>query len=210
MMVETIIEELRHFSWTYVDTGFRQGREAVLQQYQKQFEDYEQDPDHPVEESLAFWQIAITDMIERVAPYAVPEAYIFFLEHYGGLAIDGNQHHFSLLGIGPMVETWYGYMNSGDHADLESAKLGWLELGALVFRADHRYIGQRVLFFLDLAGTIQYQAVIGIGPWDGVTPRTFNMLNNIRVHSDKWKILANSFNEFLEQAARTRGSFTYT
>ena len=50
MMVETIIEELRHFSWTYVDTGFRQGREAVLQQYQKQFEDYEQDPDHPVEE----------------------------------------------------------------------------------------------------------------------------------------------------------------
>ena len=210
MKIIDIVEKLRPSSWAYIDVGFRQGREAVLRQYKQQFEPYEEEPSQPIDDSLAFWQDAIKDLRKRAAPYDVPEDYIFFLEHYGGLAIDGAKLYFSIHGIGPMVETWYGYMNSGDHVLLESTQLGWLSLGDLVFRGSHKYSNQRVLFFLDLAGTIQKFSVIGIGPWDGVTPRASSVLNDIHAHSGLWKILATSFTEFLEQAAETRGEFRYT
>src|SRR5258706_7297509 len=118
--VISIIEKLRPFSWAYIDTGFRQGREAVLKQYKQQFDQYEEDKDQPIDEILVIWQNAITDLVIRATPYHIPEDYFFFLEHYGGLAIDGAKHYFSIHRIGLMVETWYSYINSGDRLAIES------------------------------------------------------------------------------------------
>ncbi len=209
MKLTDVVEKLRPFSWAYIDTGFRQGRNAVLKRYQEQFEQTEEDSSRYAEEFLSMAPNAVIDFAKRLAPYDIPEDYIYFLEYYGGLAIDGDRHYFSLYGIGPMVESWYGYMNSGDHVYMEAEQQGWLSLGSLVFREGHKYSDQRVRFFLDLAGTVQRYSVIGIGPWDGATPRAINMLSDLYTYPGMWKKLANSFTEFLEQAAETRGAFAY-
>lgn len=210
MKIIEVVEKIRLSSWAYIDVGFRQGRNAVLKQYQEQFEQTEEDNSRYTEEFLSMAPNAVMDLNKRLAPYDIPVDYIYFLEHYGGLAIDGDRHYFSLYGIGPMVENWYGYMNSGDHVYMDAEQQGWLSLGSLVFRKGHKYSDRRVPFFIDLAGTVQKHSVIAIGPWDGVTPRAINVLRDMHTYPDMWKKLATSFPEFLEQAAETRGAFIYT
>lgn len=210
MNVIDVVERLRLFPWAYIDCGFRQGGDAVLKQFQQQYEHYREDKSDTVDKFISTMQNAIADVVKRAAPYDVPEDYITFLEYYGGLEIDGINCNFSIFGVGPMVETWYGYVNTADHVLMESGQLGWLSLGRLVFRTGHKYDYQRVLFYLDLAGIVQKYSVIGVGPWGGAEPQELSILSDIHAYSGMWRKVANSFTEWLEQAAETRGIFVYS
>ncbi len=48
MNVIDIVEQMRPFSWAYIDVGFRQGREAVLKQFQQELD---QEEDSPIDRS---------------------------------------------------------------------------------------------------------------------------------------------------------------
>ncbi len=213
MKINDIVERLRPLPGTYIDCGFRQGRDAVLKQFRQQLDQdaqYNVDRSATIDRFLSEMRNDIVELVKRAAPYELPEDYIYFLEYYGGLAIDGANCNFSVFGIGPMVETWYGYINTADHVLMESGKLGWQSLGRLVFRKGHKYDFQRVLFYVDLIGAVQKNSVIGVGPWDGVEPQELTILSDIHAHPDLWRKLANSFTEWLEQASETQGSFVYT
>lgn len=218
MKIIEIVEQLRKLPTAYVDCGFLQGRDAVLKQFQQHDEEnrnmdpnsifYEIDHNATVDQFISSMQDAIKELVKRAAPREIPNDYLSFLEYYGGLMIDGANYNFSMYGMGPRVEEWYGYLNTTDHVLMEVAKLGWLSLGDLVFRAGHKYDYLRVAFFLDLAGTIHKDNVIGVGPWDGNESAEL-MLSDLQAHVGKWKKVANSFIEWMELAVRTNGEFGY-
>jgi hypothetical protein len=152
-------------------------------------------------------QNAIPELTQTAAPHSIPEDYIFFLEFYGGLAIESDDCYFSLLGIGPMVEDWYAAVDS-DEAFPEPGKYGFLSLGSLSFReGKHKF--QHVDFFLDLAGVVQEYCVIGVGPWGEGEPNSFTIIKDLRAYPQKWQKIADTFTEWLDKAAETQGVFVY-
>jgi hypothetical protein len=212
MKIIEIIEKAQIQPWIYIDTGFRQGKEVVLKQIRQNLDQedrYPIDREATIEQMLFAMQSSINDLIQHAVPYELPEDYLFFLEHYGGLAIDGVDCNFSIYGIGPMAETWYGYTNSEDNVLIESGKLGWQSIGQTVFQTSHTHRYQRTLFYLDLSDAVQKNSVIGIGPWNGVDPQEHSILNNIRDYQKMWRIIAPSFTDWLGQAIETRGDFMY-
>lgn len=107
-----------------------------------------------------------------------------------------------------MVEDWYAAINS-DEALPEPGRYGFLSLGSLNFR-EGIYKFQYVSFFLDLAGTIQKHCVIGVGPWGAEELTPDIVLKDIYAYPGKWQKIANSFTDWLEQAAQTGGAFIYS
>jgi len=218
MDVIEIVEQIRALPNAYVDCGFLQGREAVLKQFQQREEGVsgavipdlrdETEKVAAADRFISSMQEAITELIERTKPYKIPKDYILFLQTYGGMLIDGEKYNFATYGIGPMVEDWYGYLNTADHVLMESGKLGWLSLGRLVFSRGHKYGYQRVVFLLDLANSIRKDSVIGIGPWDGREPQEL-ILSNLQSWNGKWTKVSDSFAEWLELARHTAGEFVY-
>ena len=204
-----IVENFRSLSWVNIDCGFRQGQDAILNHLQHQFDQFHEDESYSVSQLIFAMQKSIEDLAKLIQPYQIPEDYKNFLEYYGGLAIDGIDCDFSVLGIGPMAETWYGYINSGDNILLESKKMGWLMIGQLVFRRDHKYKNKRVLFYLDLVGSVQKNCIIAIGPWNGIDPEESKVFEKIHDYSALWTKSADSFKEWLKLAGETRGAFTY-
>ncbi len=219
MDVTEIVERIRTIPGAFVDCGFLQGRDAVIEQFQQRDKEYsnavgyelpnEIEKAAEADRFISFMQQAITELIERAKPYEIPKEYILFLQSYGGIMIDGMKHNFATYGIGPMVEDWYGYLNTADHVLMESGKLGWLSLGRLVFRRGHKNEYQRVEFLLDLANSVRKDSVIGIGPWDGREPEEL-ILSNLQSWNGKWTIVSNSFVEWLELARQTTGEFVYS
>lgn len=188
---------------SYVDSNFGQGREAVL----KQLEKFGGQPETFVNRGIEEAKAAIAGLIERAIPYTIPDEYIFFLEYYGGLAIDTEDGYFSVYGIGPMVEEDYASIIS-DYVIYQSGEYGFLSLGILGFR-NEKYKFQYVSFFLDISGTLQKDAVIGIGPWGKNTLSSYEILKSIHAHPESWRKTSNSFPEWLEYAGRTQGLFDY-
>ena len=209
MTIIDIVETSRPFPWAYIDCGFRQGEKTIRAHLQNQFDNFQEDEYYSVSKVLSFMPSAIEELANSISPYQFPEDYRIFLEYYGGFAIDGIDAYFSVSGIGPMVETWYGYLTEENHDLWASKQKGWLEIGHLVFRNGHKYEGQRVLFYLDLSGAIQKNSIIAVGPWSGIDPKVLLILDHISDYAALWKKLANSFSEWLVLAINTQGMFTY-
>jgi SMI1/KNR4 family protein SUKH-1 len=209
MTIIDIVENSRLFPWTYIDCGLRQGEKAILAHLQNQFDNFQEDEYYSVSKVLSSMQSEIEELTNSISPYQIPEDYRIFLEYYGGFAIDGINANFSVSGLGPMVETWYGYINHENDDLWASKKIGWLEIGDLVFQKSHKFYGQRVIFFLDLAGLIHNNCIIAIGPWNGVNPDVLLILEDMKAYSSTWRRIADSFSEWLALAIKTQGMFTY-
>lgn len=205
MDVRRAVERIQLLPEAFVDCSIRQGRDAVLKQLRER--------DGSIADRIvdAFIAEDIRDTIATVAgkakPYEIPDDYIFFLEFYGGLAIDRDDYYFSVFGVGPWVEHWYSSIVS-DAVLQEPGEYGFLSLGRVTVHKGEPG-SPYISFFLDLAGTVQKHCVIGVGPWGLGTPDPDVVLQDLHGHSAMWRKLANSFTEWLEQAADTEGSFGY-
>lgn len=204
MDVRKAVEHIQRIPGAYVDCSFRQGRDKVLKQLNERSGRDEKDL---LDASIRDIQNTIVELIQEAAPYHIPDDYIFFLEFYGGLAIDKDNYRFSVFGVGPMVEEWYASVVS-DVAFSEPGKSGVLSLGRMSFRTGE-YQFQYVTFFLDLAGILQENCVIGIGPWGKEELTSFTIIKDIHAYPGMWRKIANSFTEWLEQTSETQGSFNY-
>ena len=205
MSVIAAVERLRMLPEAYIDSGFRQGRDAVLRQLESRTGE---DESASVDVYLAGMKDDIANLRQRALPFYVPEDYIEFLETYAGLSIDDIEFRLVVFGIGPRVEDWYASIVS-DEAWAEPGKDGLLPVATLISRSLVRHRSKRVSFFIDLSGGIQEQCVIGVGPWGADDLRPQTVLKDPRAHSALWAKTANSFTEWLEQAGETRGAFNY-
>jgi hypothetical protein len=204
MQVIQVVERIRLLSEAFVDSSIRQGRDTILEQLRERGGPT---ADKIVDAFIAEISDTIATVVGKAKPYEIPDDYIFFLEFYGGLAIDRDDYYFSVFGVGPWVEHWYSSIVS-DAVLQEPGEYGFLSLGSTNIRkGEHRL--QRVHFVLDLAGTVQEYCVIGVGPWGLGTPDPETVLQDLQGHSEMWRKLANSFTEWLEQAVDTEGSFGY-
>ena len=206
MDVKDAIEQIRLYPGALVDCSFGQGRDVFLEQLEERTGRNEA---YSVDNYIEDCRDTIAGLIQRVAPYEVPKDYIFFLEYYGGIFIEGDNHTLSILGTGPNVEEWYSSVESDD-ALLEVGRQGFLKLGSLNFARNEENNSQRIAYFLDLAGNVQKHCVIGVGPWGKETLTPIDILKNIHAYHEMWKKVANSFTAWLEQAAITKGGFGYT
>lgn len=204
MTLRESVNRIKLLTGASVDANYRQGRDKVIEQLNERTG---KNASGSVDIFIKNSQDAIPELTQAVAPHNIPEDYIFFLEFYGGLAIESDDYYFSILGIGPMVEEWYSAIDS-DEAFPEPEKYGFLSLGMLNFRKG-KYKSQYVDFFLDLAGSVQKYCVIGVGPWGKDDPNSFAIIKDIHAYSEMWQITANSFTEWLKQVAETHGSFGY-
>ncbi|MBE2224889.1 MAG: hypothetical protein IAF02_25335, partial [Anaerolineae bacterium] len=180
------VEKIRLLPGTDVDAGFRQGRDAILFQLKEEIWQG-QNENILVDLCIKDMKLAIEELIDSAEPYEIPRNYIFFLEHYGGLAINHDLFYFSTLGIGPLVEVNYS-STSSDEAFHEVGKYGFLAVGHLSFRGG-KYIYRRLFFFLDLARTIQKDAIICVGP----TGNPNTVIKDVHSYPTAWEITANSF-----------------
>ncbi|MCB9419478.1 MAG: hypothetical protein H6667_06725 [Ardenticatenaceae bacterium] len=106
-----------------------------------------------------------------------------------------------------MVEEDYSSIIS-DNVIYQSGEWGFLSLGGLGFRHE-KYKFQYASFFLDIAGIIQKDAVISIGPWGKDTLVPLGILKDVHAYPQAWRKISNSFTEWLEYAGLTRGLFDY-
>ena len=201
--VEDVIERLAGIAT--VDYGFLQGRKAILSQLQKRTGE---DEETRVDMCIANAKNAVESLISKSSPYTIPEDYLYFLGYYGGLCISRDSHYFQVFGIGPMVEEWYAAIDS-DAAILKPGESGFLSIGSLSF-ATGKFQFQRVNFFLDLAGVVQKQSIIGIGPWSKEETTPLDVIKDFSAYAGMWKIIAGTFIEWLGQVAKTQGLFIYT
>jgi hypothetical protein len=209
MTIIEVVESSRKFTWIHIDCGPNCNKDFILDHLKKEIQGYKEDEYSSVSRWVLWMQDAINELEESISPYQIPEEYKEFLQHYGGLSIDGIDSKFSLLGLGTMTETWYGNINAENQNLWSTGKLNWLNIGELVFHRKHYYYGKRVLFYLDLAGHLQKDCVIAFGPWNGESPEETEFLENIQKFPSLWKKTDNSFSEWLQHAITTQGMFSY-
>jgi hypothetical protein len=200
------VKKLRSLPGVNVDVGFRQGRDAVLRQLESRTE---RDESALVDVDIQNMKDTISSLMQRCMPLTLPADYIFFLSTYGGLAIEDEFYFFSIYGTGPMVEDWYSSVDS-DEVLQSPGDIGFLKLGSLHFRRQHRQKNDAVEFYLDISGAIKMNAIVGVGPLGGMKrwERVRLLFSPVKYRS-KRKILANSFTQWLDLCAETRGGFIY-
>jgi hypothetical protein len=181
-----------------------QGRDAVLRQLNERTG---KDEESTLEAFIQSCQEGIATLIQRAQPYEIPQDYIFFLEQYGGFCVVNNDYYLATLGIGPMVEEWYTAIDS-DSALPNPGKHGFLSIGSLSFRTG-KYRFQRVTFYLDIAGIIARNCVIGVGPWGQGTITSIDIIEDVHAYLEMWRQIANSFTGWLDKVAETGGAFDY-
>ncbi len=188
------IEHIQLIPGAQVDRSFRQGVEAVLSQLQPWNTDVSY-----AEELIAAMQDRLRALQSCVKPCQLPEDYIFFLEFYGGLIINGPSHRLMVDGIGPMTMTWYGRL-VGEEMIYDHGLLGIGHLSLFEKRQPAIY------FFLDLAGTVDRYAVIGIHYRTALV----SILRSLPNYPRRWIKVADSFTDWLEKLAATGGLFGYS
>jgi len=110
MSVVETVERWRSLPGAFVDSGFRQGRDEVLQQLETRSG---QDESALVDVYLSGMQSDIETLRRRATPYAIPGDYILFLETYAGFSIEeDDRYYLNGYGIGPYVEEMYGSTDS--------------------------------------------------------------------------------------------------
>jgi hypothetical protein len=149
-------------------------------------------------------QEALTTLHAWVAPHRLPDDYVFFLEFYGGLSIKIPRYHYLFVfGLGPMADEWYDFI-MGDDALCEN---GFLLVGTLAFKGER--LDQYVHFFLDLSGIIHQYCVIGMESPKPTGASLVPILQNPHAHPGRWAKHGDSFTEWLERLAATKGAFGY-
>lgn len=197
------VERIQSVPGAQVDRNFRQGRDAVLAQAYYLRTDEGVNNMSVVGKYITHIQESLAEVHAWVQPYHLPDDYVFFLEFYGGLLIERPRYNLLVLGIGPMVEEWYGFIK-GDEGAYEN---GWLLIASLTLKEER--IGHYVDFFLDLAGSVHKYCVIGI-PTGGISStNSLQVIRDLDAHPDHWSKITSSFTEWLELAAKTKGSFGY-
>ena len=168
--------------------------------------------DHPYRQSLA-------QLIRRLSPAQLPPDYHFFLDHYDKLDIETKVGAplLDIFGVGPSdwdatvvdnlpdaessrierlyIAMWMGRLRP---ADQTSDTLGVLAaLGASSAAEGVRPPYRSVLFYLDLAGSIQESGILAQLDRDGQ-------------HVFPFQKVANSFAEWLELVMETQATFGYS
>ena len=217
MYITKVIEQIQQLPNTHIGCGFRQGRRAVLQHFCHML-----GPTSPtfVERQIAQARHRLTRLTKLVAPYSLPDDYRFFVEHYAELEFypSGDSLDLSVFGVGPITTTAGNIVELQD----ESTRSGIQQLYIAMWSARVAKHGQPsdllgivsptrtaedderlipfswVLFYLDLAGTVQKYSVL--------------TKENLSLASDKrgWRKVASSFTDWLELIANTSGTFGYT
>ena len=200
-----IVERMKLDPHIFIDCGFRQGRDILAEKLDDEFRENAEDY---ADAFIIEAQQRIMALIQKAKPYIIPKDYIFFLEYYGGLAIENEKYYFSTLGIGPMVEDHYSSIDSDDAYPGLVEREGVLPIGDTSFRQG-KYKYQYISFFLDLSGKIRKNSVIQIGPWGAGTPTPEMIFIQKEEYPDLWHIIAGSFIEWLEHIVETEGGFGY-
>ncbi len=199
--IKATIEQIKDLPNSEVDRNFRQGNLAVLEQL-----DFKTDLDF-ISETIDYLQNIIATLKKNALPNEIPDEYIFFLEFYGGLYIEGDRYYFSTYGLGPMSEEWYPSIISPG-ALPEAVEYGFLAVGSLSFY-DGKYKGQYVEFLLDLAGKVRKNCILAIGLLGNEPLQISTIFKNIQEYPDSWHIVADSFTLWLKYAAETNGVFDF-
>jgi hypothetical protein len=187
-----------------VDRCFLQGREVIVKQLRLRLGD-EETGELTLDSMIEVAHEAFEDVQKWVQPYQLPDSYLLFLAFCGGFAIDTDKYRITAYGIGPMTEEWYGFL-MGDHIDINPSKIGFVTIARLTSQIPKNGEYPEVFFFIDLAGVIPKDAVIGVIPLlDEIDP----ILENPSAYQQNWKLLAPSFTEWLELVADTDGLLGY-
>lgn len=196
--VITIVDTIRKTEGAAVDNNFGQGRDIFIEQVQSL---------HPgstvTEQDYSLFEYFLVEAQNFVLPYELPADYIFFLKFYGGLHIQQRSHNMSLLGIGPMVNTWYQYLMGDDGY----CKDGVIYISKLALKG--RDLGKWVNFYIDLVGSTQQYAIISMPSWTRENLSQSTILSEPSNYPDQWKLLASSFTDWLTLVAQTKGSCGY-
>ncbi|MEZ4645421.1 MAG: hypothetical protein R3E31_22265 [Chloroflexota bacterium] len=81
-MMELIdsVEQIKLLSGAFVDYGYRQGKDAILKQFNQRSGENEEDF---VDNDIKNMKDTIAALMEKLAPYDIPKDYIFFLDFMG-------------------------------------------------------------------------------------------------------------------------------
>jgi len=202
--IEEVIEQIRLFPNAQVDCGTEQGQVRFL----AQLNNHVSTPgmlELPFDWFVTEADKCLTQVEKLIRPYSLPTDYLSFLKLYGGITISNEDSFFASLGFGPMVEEWYPYL-VGKVGYYEN---GFLKIGTLRFRNPIEYGFMYVSFFLDLGNRIQLYRVIGVSMWKLGKLNLQDVFREPQACAFCWSMIADSFTEWIQIAAATKGRFGY-
>jgi len=200
--IEKIIEQIRFLPNAQVDCGTEQGQNQFFTQLSKHLTTPEL-LELPFELFVMETNKSLTRIENLISPYSLPADYLSFLNRYGGIAISSKDSNFASLGFGPMAEEWYPYlMGKAGHYENGLLKIGTLRIRNFV-ENNFMYVS----FFLDIGGRIKQDCVIQVSMWKLRNLNLQDIFRDLQSCSFCWSVVANSFTEWLQIAANTKGRF---
>ena len=200
--IEKVIEQIRFLPNSQVDCGTEQGQNRFFAQLSKHVTTPEL-LELPFELYVMETNKSLARIENLISPYSLPADYLLFLNRYGGLTISSKDSYFATLGFGPMAEKWYPYL-MGKAGYCEN---GLLKIGTLRIRNFIENNFMYASFFLDIGNRIQQDCVIQVSMWKLKNINLQDMFRNLQSCSFCWSTVANSFTEWLQIAANTKGRF---
>jgi hypothetical protein len=199
MQIEETITHLISLPKAHFDQNYGQGKNAVAQQMLNFFMiDSLSSPD--IDNFIASSKQRLAELQIAVSPHDLPEEYTYFLERYGGfwLVDEDNVPVFTIAGIGPGMENLYGDIIKINHEEtnIKQLRIGSWEQPLPFVELNGKPLSPRlqvINFYIDLAGDLKKDAILTAGPWDYKKPEK------------EWKILADSFSEWLAKIAKSGG-----
>ena len=200
--IEKVIEQIRLLPNSQVDCGIEQGQNQLFAHLSKHVTTPEL-LDLPFELYVMETNKSLARIENLISPYSLPVDYLSFLNRYGGITISSKDYYFATLGFGPMAEEWYPYL-MGKAGQYEN---GLLKIGTLRIRNFIENNFMYVSFFLDIGGRIQQHCVIQVSMWKLRNLNLQDVFRDLQSCSFCWSMVANSFAEWLQIAANTKGRF---
>lgn len=189
--ITDIVKKFASLPNARVDRNYKQGRNFVAEQMLgfSMIDDLSS-PD--VDKFIAHSKRKFAKLKKMVAPNQLPEEYAFFLKNYGGLCLVDEYEvpEFTLTGIGPGMEDWYGDITEANQqkSEIEQLRIGSWNMPIPFIQSGGKPLSprlQRFNFYIDLAGDLEKDSIVTAGPWDYKKPEK------------EWKFLAASFSEWL-------------
>lgn len=202
--IEKVIEQIRFLPNAQVDCGTEQGQKQFFAQLSK----HVTTPELlvlPFELFVMETNKSLIRIENLISPFSLPADYLSFLNRYGGIAISSKDSNFASLGFGPMAEEWYPYL-MGKAGYYEN---GLLKIGTLRIRNFIENKFMYVSFFLDIGSRIQRYCVIQVSMWKLGNLNLHDVFRELQSCSFCWSIVANSFTEWIQIAANTKGRFEH-
>jgi hypothetical protein len=204
--VEEAMYRIARLPGANVDRGFGRGRDAVRQQLELLME--EEVSDLLLDGQFEDHQDHLKELQAWVLPYRIPDDYLYFIDLYGGLRIKTAEHIFVVNGFGPMCHEWYLPLIP-EESPSEPGQNGLLYIGRVEFNNPEQGF-PAVLFFIDLAGIFQQDSILGMETRGTGDLSVAQVIAERSKYSSQWKVLANSFAEWLELVVQTQGTLGYT